>query len=191
MSTNKIRDRLLNHLRPSARKERLYRHVSNDTPSSIAGCHVFLAAPFTKHICPTVRFVPPEKRKPIQEMVRVLRAHGADVFLAHEREAWGHALMHATECTMLDFWELQSSDVIVAIIDSPSYGVCVELGWASALQLPIILLDESRQGVSCTPLLQGLNSITRCDVASSIDEVIVLLADLGNIALNPREATGK
>lgn len=191
MSTTKIRDRLLSHLRPAARKERLFRHVINDPPSSIAGCRVFLAAPFTKHICPTVRFVPPEKRKPIQAIVSVLRAYGADVFLAHEREAWGHALMRAADCTMLDFWELQSSDVIVAIINSPSHGVCVELGWASALQLPIILLDESRQGVACTPLLQGLHSITRCDVASSIDEVIVLLADLGNIAPKPRELTGK
>jgi len=181
MSTTRVRDQLLSHLRPAIRKERLFRHVINDPIFNITGCRVFLAAPFTKHICPIRRSVPPEKQVPIQAVASTLRAHGADVFLAHEREAWGDALMHANDCTMSDFRELQSSDVVVAIINSPSYGVCVELGWASALQLPIILLDESQQGLLCTPLLKGLENITRCNVARSIDEVIMLLDDPKNI----------
>lgn len=191
MSTTRVRDQLLSHLRPAIRKERLFRHVINDPTFGLNGCRIFLAAPFTKYICPIRRSFPLEKREPIQAVASALRAHGADVFLAHEREAWGHALMHANDCTMLDFLELQSSDVVVAIINSPSYGVCIELGWASALQLPIILFDETQRGVSCTPLLQGLWGITHCDVVRSIDEVIALLEDLGNIAPKQMETTGK
>lgn len=181
MSTTQIRDQLLNHLRPVAHKEYLFHHVINNPQSCIDKCRIFLAAPFTQQICKATGCVPPEKRISIQTIAKILRAYGAKVFLSHEREAWGHALMDADDCSISDFRELQSSDVIVAVLNPPSYGVCVELGWASALQLPIILLDELREGVFCTPLVQGLHSITRCYVANSIDEVLKLLSDIGNI----------
>ena len=86
--------------------------------------------------------------------------------------------MSGKECTKLDFVELQHADVVVALLTSPSYGVCVELGWASALQLPIVLLNESGSRTACTPLIEGLGAVTHCYLANSTAEVLDLLSGM-------------
>jgi len=169
---------LLDDLRPARHIQRTFRHVICAEERGIIGRRVFLAAPFTGHICPITCVVADAKRGPLQMISERLRAKGAQVFLAHERENWGGALLAPLDCALLDFREIQASDVLVAVVNPPSYGVCVELGWASALQLPVILLDESGEGMSCTPLVKGLNGVTRCIAAKDMDEVIKALSNL-------------
>jgi nucleoside 2-deoxyribosyltransferase len=81
-----------------------------------------------------------------------------DVFCAIEREEWGHALMEGIECTVLDYKGLEESDIFLAFPNS-SYGVHMELGWASALQKPIIMVVNEDIGVK-TSLVEGLNTVT-------------------------------
>jgi hypothetical protein len=54
---------------------------------------------------------------------------------------------------------MQVADVVCAIVGSPaSGGVAVELGWASALAKPVVVVKTP--GASCSPLIDGLNAIT-------------------------------
>lgn len=63
------------------------------------------------------------------------------------------------QCTYLDFEGIKESDVIVAYPGSPiSGGVHIELGWASALNKPIVLLLKKDEEYS--PLIIGLHTKT-------------------------------
>lgn len=168
---------LFKHLRPTTHVSRSFRHVIGEPPSGLLGRRVFVAAPFTQTLCPTERIVPYAKRERIEMLVSVLREAGASVFLAHEREQWGQALMSSIDCTGLDFREMQHSDAVVAMIDPPSYGVCIELGWASALQVPVVLFAESGGARRCTPLLEGLGEVTQCRVVTNTEAVLCALSE--------------
>lgn len=168
---------LLEHLRPTNHVSRSFRHLIGKSPSGLLGRRVFVAAPFTQTICPKERIVPYTKRVRIEMLVHALREAGASVFLAHERERWGEALMSGIDCTGLDFREMQQADAVVAVIDPPSYGVCLELGWASALQLPVVLLAESEASRRCTPLIEGLGEVTRCHIVTSTEAALRALSE--------------
>ncbi|MCL6449896.1 MAG: nucleoside 2-deoxyribosyltransferase [Acetobacteraceae bacterium] len=85
-----------------------------------------------------------------------LEEAGCTVFLAHEREEWGANLMVPEVCTLLDLEEMGRADVVVAV-PGQSGGVHMELGWASVLRKPIILLLDPKQRYS--PLVLGLSSV--------------------------------
>lgn len=175
MDPEQVLDVLFKHLRPTKYETRSFRHVIGDS-NGLLGRRVFVAAPFTQHLCPERQVVPPAKRERILSVVDVLRSAGANVFLAHEREHWGEKLMSGSECTGLDFREIQQSEAVVAVLNPPSYGVCLELGWASALQLPIVLLDETGSTNKCTPLLDGLDKVAPCYLAQNTEEVLDALS---------------
>lgn len=79
---------------------------------------------------------------------------------AHRREGWGARFMEPEECTRIDYDEIASSDLIVAMPGSPaSPGTHIELGWASALGKPLILLLEPDAEYAF--LVRGLHTITR------------------------------
>jgi nucleoside 2-deoxyribosyltransferase len=130
-----------------------------------AGHHsgrVFLAAPFTQFIS-SDGVVEAPARSQLSTLRAALMANGHSVFLAHEREAWGAELMTPQQCTPLDFAEMQETDVVCAYLgEPPSYGVHIELGWASALDKPILLLVNST--VAYSPLVWGLSEMTEVRV---------------------------
>jgi nucleoside 2-deoxyribosyltransferase len=120
---------------------------------------VFLAAPFTQLIDSRDGLVDASSRSDLRAMYDALAARGYSVFLAHEREAWGKELMTPEECTPLDFAEMEKADVVCAHLGNPpSLGVQIELGWASSLRKPMLILtdDEARY----SPLLWGLARLT-------------------------------
>lgn len=94
----------------------------------------------------------------LKTILNDLKSYEFDVFCAIEREKWGHALMEGNECTVLDYKGLEESDIFLAFPNS-SYGVHMELGWASALQKPIIMVVNEDIGVK-TSLVEGLNTVT-------------------------------
>jgi nucleoside 2-deoxyribosyltransferase len=151
---------------------------------------VFLAAPFSQFLDPHTGTVGAAVRTSIDALRRALEAEGHSVFLAHERESWGAALMPPEECTPLDFAEMHAADIVCAHLGSPpSHGVHIELGWASALGKPIVLLLSP--GQTHSPLVYGLETVTAVTrlhlddrpLADAVPEIVSAVA-----ALLPRGA---
>ena len=116
---------------------------------------VFLAAPFLSDIDPATGSL----RSGAQELIKTLVDHfegrGFEVQNAHRREAWGAAFLAPSDYTRLDFDEIEAADVLVAIPGSPpSPGTHIEIGWATALRKPVVLLFEP--GKTYAGLLRGL-----------------------------------
>ncbi|HKP76121.1 MAG TPA: hypothetical protein VJT67_11305 [Longimicrobiaceae bacterium] len=127
---------------------------------------IFLACPFTKYLrqgagAPTLD---PGFAAFLREAEAELARGGHTVFLAHRVEEYGAKLRPPAVCTPFDMLEMQRADCVVAIPDD-SYGVHIELGWASALGRPVVLLlpEGARE---TTPLLTGLGALGGCDVVT-------------------------
>ncbi len=121
---------------------------------------IFLATTITSLIDAQGRFVEEERHK-LEYILRTLRVEtGLEVFCAIEREKWGEELMTGEVCTSLDFIGLDNADYVVAL-PANSYGVHVELGWASALKKPMTIILSASEGAK-SPLIEGLG--TMCDV---------------------------
>ena len=93
-------------------------------------------------------------------MYEICQKYTSYVFLALRREEYGKKLMEDI-CTELDFEEMKTSDIVIAIPED-SKGTAVELGWASHMQKKIILLLDRNQRY--TPLISTLNDITDTDI---------------------------
>lgn len=113
---------------------------------------------------------------------------GAEVFNAHHNESWGSLWLDADVCTPVDFAAMLDSDVVCAIVGQPpSGGVAVELGWASALGKPTLMVVSP--GAARTPLLTGLGTVTPVE---QIDEPISWHpADIANIAVQTLKMVGR
>jgi hypothetical protein len=84
-----------------------------------------------------------DARSLIEALVGVLAQRGWAVENAHAREKWGAAWMTPDECTPLDFHGVMTADLLVAVPGNPiSGGVCIEIGWASGVGVPVVLLLE-------------------------------------------------
>jgi nucleoside 2-deoxyribosyltransferase len=129
--------------------------MSFDTGSRLP-LRVFLACPITGQLLPSTGTVKPEYRRFVEGLRHTILTVADSVFLAFEREDWGHKLMAGDKCAPLDFREMQRCDLVVAY-PGTSCGVAVELGWASALGKPIVLLLAD--DVSYSPLVEGLPTI--------------------------------
>jgi hypothetical protein len=92
------------------------------------------------------------------QLIHCLEGRGLRVFNAHRREGWGREFLAPEECTRLDFEEIRSADAFIAFPGAPpSPGTHVEIGWASALRKPIILLLED--GREYAFLVRGLHAV--------------------------------
>jgi nucleoside 2-deoxyribosyltransferase len=82
-----------------------------------------------------------------------------DVFCAIERECWGTNLLPGEKCTVFDYHGMVESDIVLAF-PCHSYGVHMELGWASSLKKPVIVCISEKIGIK-TSLVEGLSTLTR------------------------------
>ena len=122
---------------------------------------VFLAAPYSQWMSPAGGLEPVWRTR-IDAIRTALLDLDAEVFNAHHNEAWGSDWLDASVCTPVDFTAMRQCDVVCAIVgDPPSGGVAVELGWASALGKPVLLVLSP--SASCSPLIIGLGTVTRVD----------------------------
>lgn len=121
--------------------------------------HVFLAAPYTQWMDADTGALQAERIVYLAALHDALLADGAAVFSAHRNEGWGRGWLPAEVCTPADFLAVRRSDVVCAVLgDPPSPGVLVELGWASAMHKPVVVLVEDQP----TPqLVTGLHRVTR------------------------------
>jgi nucleoside 2-deoxyribosyltransferase len=120
---------------------------------------IFIAYPFTGKLKEN-GMLPEEYIRELITLKNELQKLGHVVILAHERERWGKAILPPEKCTKLDFEEIKKADIIIAYPGNPpSGGVHIELGWASALQKKIIVIQKENENYS--PLVKGLGSITK------------------------------
>lgn len=98
-------------------------------------------------------------RQYLEELRRFLLKKNHKVFSAHCREQWGKKIMPPDLCTPLDYRGIRESDLVIAIVEKPiSAGVCIELGWASALGKRILIIQRTSE---LPALIVGLKEI--CD----------------------------
>jgi hypothetical protein len=98
-------------------------------------------------------------RRRLDDLRRHLLGSGASVFSAHHNERWGEGWLPPELCTSADFRAMQIADLVCAVIGSPaSGGVAVELGWASAMRRPVLMIMPAN--AACTPLIKGLGCVT-------------------------------
>ena len=119
---------------------------------------VFLAGPFKALVDPATGAMREADRTRIESVIDRLERDGYEVRNAHRREAWGAQFLTPEECTRLDFEEISTCDVFVAFPGAPaSPGTHVEIGWASALGKPTVLLEEA--GATYAFLVRGLHTV--------------------------------
>ncbi|MBI4669576.1 MAG: hypothetical protein HY747_10430 [Elusimicrobia bacterium] len=145
---------------------------------------IFLATPITPLLGSNLKFKACAKKK-VKRILDDLRTRlNAKVFCAIEREKWGDAALDGLGCTAPDFHELKNSDIVVAF-PSSSYGVHVELGWASALKKPIIVCLSTQRGFD-SPLAEGLETLTRCSYIRYKSTDVFPDKTTWNVAVRPR-----
>ena len=148
---------------------------------------IFLAAPLLKFVTSAAGVQPSfdaDARRRLEVLESALQGLGADVFLAHRHERFGETRPAANILAARDLDAMRRANLVVAW-PSDSYGVHIELGWASALGTPIIVLRDHDNWT--TPLLEGLPAISNCvfaqmpdgdeDMSAIVSEAWRLLAD--------------
>lgn len=130
----------------------------------------FLACPISGFMRFGRLELPQQFERFIRAIFAVLKEESDETFLALARERWGAAVMQGDICTPLDFEEMRRCDLVVAY-PGGSCGVAIELGWASALGKPIILLLDPIGDY--TPMIQGLGMLP----GSHVETVPVEMVD--------------
>lgn len=120
---------------------------------------IFIACPMSKYI-DNGMFTNKNFKEFIENLYDICQEYAQEVFLALLREEYGKKLMKDT-CTELDFEEMKTTDLVVAIPED-SKGTAVELGWASCMEIKILLILDRNQRY--TPLISGLNDITNTKI---------------------------
>lgn len=118
---------------------------------------IFLGTPITGIVDTNLNSpLETETKSRIKDIISDLRAYGHDVFCALEKEEFGKKIADSFECTRRDYSLLKQSNVYI-VFPNNSYGCAVELGWASAHSIPIVLGINKRIGLK-TPLYEGLHT---------------------------------
>lgn len=131
---------------------------------------VFVAGPFWTLVDKETGKVAGTARDHLEGVLRHYDDMGVRIYNAHRREAWGSAFLEPAEFTKLDFDEISACDIVVAFPGVPaSPGTHIEIGWASAMDKPLVLLLE--KDVEYAGLIEGLPSFRRCELVR-FDEVV-------------------
>ena len=118
----------------------------------------FLGAPFADYVNPDTGRLYDDKQLILTRLINYLEQKGYVVENSHVREDWGIAWMPPEVCTPIDYKQIKEADIFLAIPGNPpSGGVHIELGWASVLNIRIIIILE--QGKNYSNLVLGLNKV--------------------------------
>jgi nucleoside 2-deoxyribosyltransferase len=83
-----------------------------------------------------------------------------------------HGLVDPKEYTAKDLSMLDEADMVLAYFEhgNPSgFGMCAEIGYAKALGIPIVLVDEKR--MESWDFIRAMCSVVTQDFASGIDSI--------------------
>lgn len=122
------------------------------------GKKMFLAGPFKRLVDSKTGIMEKHEKQKLLNLISFFETRGFSVHNAHKREGWGKDFMTPEECTEIDFKEISTCDLFVAFPGVPaSPGTHIEIGWASALNKPIILLLEEEKDYAF--LINGLGTV--------------------------------
>lgn len=131
---------------------------------------VFVAAPFWGYVDEETGEFDSKAFESIDRILRHFDEQDCVVHNAHRREKWGQAFMEPWEFTPLDYEQICASDLIVALPGSPaSPGTHIEIGWASANKVPMVLILEA--GKEYAGLLQGLDAVAPVKILEVVGDV--------------------
>ena len=144
--------------------------------------NIFLAAPMTQYsrASEATRFA--SFRSHWSGILDALEANGHNVFSAHRREAWGAELDSPADALAVDLAELRESNLVIAYVGNPpSPGVQLELGYAVARQIPMMVFVDA--GQPDPYLVRGMPAISDAQLfeIASLSEIQPVLAHAGLI----------
>lgn len=155
-------------------------------------CRVFLGGPF-KHAIGADCIYEASLRKQIEEIYEILSKE-FKVYSAHYAEEFGNLTTQLTSEKIVarDHHWMLKCDVFVAVIPADEYGTtlrsdgtCIEIGWASTMRKPIILLTNLIPLTAhYSHLIRGLNAVANiyiCNLKAAIKNPGVLLERLKDI----------
>lgn len=124
---------------------------------------VFLGGPVQYAVSPDGKFEGHLKQV-ILKLVGVLLSAGYQVDSCHLEEDFGRDIPADTaDLAARDYHWMKKCDAYVALFSSDadghlrrSDGTCIEIGWATALKKPVLLVLDGISETSCSHLLQGL-----------------------------------
>ncbi|MER5974288.1 MULTISPECIES: hypothetical protein [unclassified Streptomyces] len=151
--------------------------------------YVFLAAPYTQWMDWSTGELDPGRKKYLQTLRQAFIDRGHAVFNAHQNEQWGKAWLAPEICTPADFLAVANADVMCVIVgDPPSPGVMIEMGWASALGVPIVLLQEGDSAPALVAGIGEVTSTTRCRLPQELTEESLadIMTTVEKAAASPR-----
>jgi nucleoside 2-deoxyribosyltransferase len=120
---------------------------------------LFLAGPFKALVSKETQIMSEDNIKQFSNIIEYFEKINWSIHCAHKRESWGKKFMTPTQCTRIDYDEIDKCDYFIAFPGiPPSPGTHIELGWASAMKKNIILLLE--EGEEYAYLVQGLGEIS-------------------------------
>lgn len=140
--------------------------ASARTAGLLAGLDVFVGGPIQYAIVES-GFVGP-LRNTITTAIRTATDNGANVFSAHVVEQFGAQTASFTpeQVSVRDFRWMNKCDVFVPVLPlmedltlRRTDGTHVELGWATALGRPIVLITKQPFAESASHLLKGLHRV--------------------------------
>lgn len=114
----------------------------------------------------------------LRAVIQQLRSVGFQTLNAHEQENWGESWTTPEISTVRDQKQIAAADLIVAIPGPPfSGGVHIELGWASAMGKPILVLLSRKTEYS--QLVLGLPEVSHAHLIyyDQISEILCKLQD--------------
>lgn len=117
---------------------------------------IFIACPISKYL--TNDGIKKDFELFIRDIYKFCKKYTCNVFLALEREKYGKKKMYGSECTIADYEEMKTADILIAFPED-SCGVAVEIGWASAMQKEILVFTDKAYKQS--ELVMSINSIAK------------------------------
>ena len=111
---------------------------------------IFFSAPFTdEYDFQVAEYIDRDYERMLKGISDLLRSQQHEVYLAQETELARERVLTTSDAAKKDFYVLSAcSDVVLCYPkQSQSIGVRIELGWASALGKPIILLKHKSEEI--------------------------------------------
>jgi len=141
-------------------------HLNRQFPASPART-VFLGGPIQHALHGGI--FDGEMKEVLEIIIRALEEAGFTVLSAHRHEEFGKISMEGRSCevTERDFQWMLDCDVFVAVLPSVNGellrtdGTCIELGWASALRKPVVMIRDSDR---VSHLMSGLRRVSLVSV---------------------------
>lgn len=123
-----------------------------------------------------------------ERLIEQLRASGATVYSAPESEQFSLVTTTSRGVTQRDFAWCRAADVYVALWPTGSdgypvnsQGTAIELGWASVLRCPVLMLWDAENAGNYSHLVRGLSTVVvteYLDHSSPVTDIAVAIAEL-------------